>query len=311
MGDLSNHLKSVIERDLAPDDVALWGRINPLIDEKGLEAALHELPPTSTLEAAIVSHVTELIASKERDVINDVFTGKKTLRLTRLFPHLLKPSSGLPIVTTNYDRLIEIAAEEAGLGLDTMFVGHFSGTLNEKESRLSFCREVTLRGKQVTYHYRQRVALFKPHGSLDWYHREGKPVRYPGDIRIPRLVITPGVNKFRNGYESPFDRHRERANHAIDRASRFLIIGYGFNDDHLETHLTPHIRDGVPTLLLTRGLSSNAAKLAKECENVVAIFRSEENGKEGSSLFVDKEEIKIPNLSLWELETFISEVLEP
>ena len=60
----------------------------------------------------------------------------KTLRFTRLLKHLLKPGTGVPVVTTNYDRLLEIASEEAGLGVDMLFVGQFAGHLNELESRL-------------------------------------------------------------------------------------------------------------------------------------------------------------------------------
>ena len=238
--------------------------------------------------------------------------GKRTLRFTRLLAHLIKPQNGLPVVTTNYDRLIEIAVEEAGLGADTMFIGGFAGALDEHESHLSFCRNVSLRtNKQVVYRFRPRVKVFKPHGSLDWYHRDGRPVRYAGDLASPRLIITPGLNKFRSGYESPFDKHRDRANAAIDAAALLLIIGYGFNDDHLETHLKPKIRSGIRTLLLTRTLSANAAVLARECANVVAIQRAVLGGKEGSSLIVNKAEIKVPAIPLWELNTFISEVLEP
>ena len=311
MTDLANHLQTVIGNSLAPADVNLWTKLSPLITTKGLEAALLEMPPTPALEAAIVAQTTELIASREREIIRQIFLRSKTLRFSRLLPHLLKPQTGLPVVTTNYDRLIEISAEEAGLGVDTMFVGHFAGALDEQESRLSFCREVTLRGKMVQYRYRPRVNVFKPHGSLDWYHRDGKPVCYSGDISSPRLIITPGLNKFRNGYESPFDKHRERANSAIDRAARFLIIGYGFNDDHLQTHLTPRIRSGIPTLLLTHTLTPNAIKLANECANVIAIQRAIFGGNEGSSVFVNRAEIQFPGIGLWELDTFISEVLEP
>jgi hypothetical protein len=260
---------------------------------------------------AIVARTAELVASRESEIISEVFARKRTLSFTRLLSHLLKPHTGLPIVTTNYDRLIEIAAEEAGLGADTMFVGDFAGVLDEKESRLSFCREVTLRGRHPQYLYRLRAKVFKPHGSLDWYYRDGNPVRYSGDLASPRLIITPGLNKFRNGYESPFDKHRERANSAIDRATRFLIIGYGFNDDHLETHLKPRIRNGIPTLLLTRSLSDNAMRLARECVNVIAIQRAVVGGKEGSSLFMNKAEVQLADISWWELNTFISEVLEP
>jgi hypothetical protein len=312
MAELATHLQAVIGDGLAPADVAQWAQLSPLIAAHGLEAALLALAPSSTLEAAIVARTAELIANRECEIVSQVFARKRTLRFTRLLSRVIKPRTGLPVVTTNYDRLAEIAAEEAGLGADTMFVGDFAGVLNEQESRLSFCREVRLRAnKQVAYRYQPRVKIFKPHGSLDWYHRDGNPVRYSGDLALPRLIITPGINKFRNGYESPFDKHRDRANSAIDDAARFLILGYGFNDDHLETHLTPRIRSGIKTLLLTRTLSSNAMRLAIECANVVAIQRAVIGGKEGSSLIINKAERQIAGVALWELDTFISEVLEP
>lgn len=311
MGELATYLDAKVTTGLAVADIKQWKMISPLLPARGLEAALLEVPPTPGLESAIVARTTELIATRERQILAEVFSRKRTLRFTRLVKQLLKPDTGLPIVTTNYDRLIEIAVEEAGLGVDTLFVGHFAGELNEQESRLSFCREVTLRGRRVQYRYRSRANVFKPHGSLDWYHRDGKPVRYSSDLDLPRLIITPGLNKFRNGYESPFDRHRERANSAIDRASRFLVIGYGFNDDHLETHLTPRIRSGVPTLLLTHQLSDNAAKLANECRNVIAVQYAEQGGASGSDVFVAGAETFFPGLDLWDLGSFVAEVLEP
>lgn len=312
MADLADHLLATIGDGLDGADVDLWKTIAPAIKDHGLEAALLKHSPSPALESKIIARSAELVALQERAVIEEVFSGDRTLKFSRLLPHILKPEAGLPVITTNYDRLLEVAAEEVGLGVDTMFVGQFAGKLAPGESRLSFCREVTLRGKgRVHWRFHQRVNICKPHGSLDWYHRNGTPVRYSGDLDSPRLIITPGLNKFRNGYESPFDRHRERANNAIDRASRFLAIGYGFNDDHLETHLTPRIRAGVPTLLLTYALSPNALRLAQECSNVIAIQRSEVGGNEGSSIFINKSEMRLPDLALWDLDTFVSEVLEP
>jgi len=311
MGALADYLKATIEAHLSPEDQALWHELLPLIGSQGLEAALLSKPPSATLEAVIVAKTAELIAKREREIVAEVFNKKRTLRFTRLLKHMLKPTAGVPVITTNYDRLIEVASEEAGLGVDTLFIGQFAGHLNEQESRLSFCREVTLKGKNVQYRYRERVNVFKPHGSLDWYHRDGKPVSYAGDLPLPRLIITPGLNKFRNGYESPFDRHRERANSAIDKASRFLILGYGFNDDHLETHLTPRIKGGTPTLLLTHTLSENALKIARQHENAIAIQHGVESGVAGSIVFLNMKEFFVPNSALWDLNAFISEVLEP
>jgi len=90
-----------------------------------------------------------------------------------------------------------------------------------------------------------------------------------------------------------------------------LVIGYGFNDDHLETHLTPRIRNGVPALLLTYALSDNARKLLAGCSNVIAIQRAEKGGVAGSSVFIAGVETFFSGLALWDLGTFVTEVLEP
>lgn len=311
MGSLASHLAAAIPKLVTGADAAQWEILATEIVASGLEAALLKNPPSPTLEAAIVACSANLIASSERSVVAEVFGGKRTLRFTRLVKHLLKPSTGIPVVTTNYDRLIEIGVEEAGLGADTLFMGSFSGALNETESLASFCREVRLQGKVVRYRYQDRATVLKPHGSLDWYQRNGKPVRFAGELDHPRLIITPGLNKFRNGYESPFDRHRERANQAIDKAARFLVIGYGFNDDHLETHLKPKITSGTPALLLTFELSPNAIALARAHDNVIAIDRAVIGGKEGSRVFLNRTAHNLPEKNLWDLGSFISEVLEP
>lgn len=311
MGALALHLEQSIGPNLAESDIELWNEILPSIKLVGLEAALLAKAPTEALEIAISSATADLILKHEKEVLNQVFTGSKTLRFSMLLRQMIKSPSGIPIITTNYDRLVEIAVEEAGLGVDTMFVGQFAGVFNEKESRHSFCRDVTLRKKQVNRVYRDRVNLYKPHGSLDWYHRAGKPVRYSGDLNAPRLIITPGLNKFRNGYESPFDRHRERANQAIDEATRFLIIGYGFNDQHLETHLTPMIKSGKPTLLLTYSLSDNAKSLAELYNNVMALESYVEDGKSGTKVTIERETTFLPEMALWDVDQFVRKVLQP
>jgi hypothetical protein len=311
MPELADHLTRVVGSDLTPVDAASWSILSPLIVKAGLESALLTVAPTPSLEAVIVAHTVDFIRRAEQRVVLDVFQKTRSLSFTRLLAHMLKPASGVVVITTNYDRLIEMSVEEAGLGVDTMFVGQFAGTLDEKQSRLSFCCDVTYRGRKPQLQYRPRVKVFKPHGSLDWYYRDGLPVRYSGDLDLPRLIITPGINKFRNGYASPFDRHRDRANIAIDQASRFLIIGYGFNDDHLETHLEPCIRRGIPTLLLTHTLSPTALQLVQACPNITAIQSAKAGGIDGSSVFVGGVEQFVPNLALWELNSFVSEVLEP
>lgn len=311
MGELGDHLCANVGPALSNDECSLWQLISGEINAIGLEGALLKHPPTPSLEALIVSATASMIAERERTAIEEVFNGSRVLRLTRLLSHITKPVGGLPIITSNYDRLVEVACEEADMGVDTMFLGRFAGRLNARESQLGFCKGVVLRNKRPTLEYRARVNVLKPHGSLDWYLRAGKPVSYGGELPgATRLIITPGQNKFRNGYDSPFDVHRERANKAIDQAARFLILGYGFADGHLETHLLPAIRSGRPTLMLTHRLSDTAFDIALQQKNVIAID-CPLKPVVGSRFIWEGAESILPLENLWDVNTFIDEVLEP
>ncbi|MEM5473861.1 SIR2 family protein [Hoeflea sp. AS60] len=309
MGALGHHLVTTLPARLSEQDNNLWEQIHPLISTVGLEAALLKHTPTESLEVAIVQSTADFIADAEAAIIADIFTHTKTLRLTKLLPYLLQPDTGIPIVTTNYDRLVELACEEAGLGVDTMFCGHFAAKLAPLDSLWSFCRNAKLVAKIVRFKWAPKANVFKPHGSLDWYHREGNPVRYAGTLPLPRLIITPGLNKFRNGYESPFDKHREKGNDAIDKARRFLIVGYGFNDDHLETHLTPRIKSGVKTVILTHMLSPKAKEIALENKNVVAIEYREVAEVQGANIIFEGNEFFSADIDYWDLEGFVKGVL--
>jgi len=309
MGALGRHLVANVPALLSENDSELWAKIHPLIDSSGLEAALLKQAPTSSLESVIVQHSGNFIAAAESEIISEVFGNTRKLRLTKLLPHLITHEAGIPIITTNYDRLVEIACEEAGLGVDTLFSGNFAARLAPLDSMWSFCREARLTGKRVRYRWAPKANVFKPHGSLDWYHREGSPVRYAGTLPLPRLIITPGINKFRNGYESPFDKHREKANDAIDRARRLLIIGYGFNDDHLETHLTPQIVSGVKTLMLTQALSEKAKRISIDHKNVISVEYCNRDGIEGSNVIADGEQVFFPGIHYWDLGKFVEGVL--
>jgi len=309
MGLRGRHVVTDLPASLSTEDSLIWEKIHPLIATDGLEAALLKHAPTSSLEAAIVQSTGDFIAKSEEGIISEVFSDAKTLRLTRLIPHLLKPDTGIPIVTTNYDRLVEVACEEAGLAVDTMFSGHFAARLDPQESYWSFCRSVKLVSKSVRYKFAPKANIFKPHGSLDWYQRKGSPVRYAGSLPLPRLIITLGLNKFRSGYDSPFDKHREKANDAIDKARYFLILGYGFNDDHLETHLTPRIKSGVRTVILTYWLSPKARDLAIENRNVIAAEFHREDDVVGTRFIIDGVEQFYPDIDYWDLDGFVKGVL--
>ncbi len=310
MGALAEYLQEEIPARLPDPSKPVWAEIAAEL-EKGtdLETTLLQHPPDSALESTIVELTAALIEDAERVVIEEVVAGRRTLRFSRLLQHMLKPNTGIPIVTTNYDRLIEVAAEAVGLGVDTLFVGHSIGRLNPKHSQYSLCRGIVQRKRSVQRTYADHLVVLKPHGSLDWYLQNDEPIRCPLPLSGQRLIITPGLNKFRGGYDRPFDTHRERANKEIDNAARFLIIGYGFNDDHLQTHLEHQLNKGKPAVLVTHSLTPKAVQLVTECDQFLAITADPD--KPGAVVTQRGASTFFPTANIWDLEEFISEVLEP
>lgn len=174
---LANFLDNAINSDYAGAIADEWAGAAALIEDHGLEAALLQVEISEELEKIITKLTAQCIAEAESKAIKEVFAGGRVLRLSKLLPCLLKPRSGLPIITTNYDRLIEIAGEQVGLGVDNMFVGSFAGTLNEKEAAACLLRNVQKHKQSVRYIFREHIKISKPHGSLGWYLQGDKPLQ--------------------------------------------------------------------------------------------------------------------------------------
>lgn len=311
MNALATHLSKMLPSRISKYDKELWATIEPLLLEFGLERAI-STSISESLEKEILYLISSYLISFETEVIREIILGERQLRLTKLLHHVLF-NKYLPIITTNYDRLVEIAVEEAGYGVDTFFVGKLIANLDPIKSQLSFCQKIrkSPRGHSTTLEYQKRAIVCKPHGSLDWYIRDNEPISFNWPIHnLDQLIVIPGQNKFRTGYNRPFDLHREKANHFIDEASRFLIIGYGFNDEHLETHLKDSIASGKSTVMLTHSLSKNALDIAATYSNVIAIDHYSEDGVEGTRIIIGKEHLRYPNIRIWDLGSFVTEVLE-
>ena len=307
MDALAAHLINC-ESAVPKTDSTLWSQIKKGIEDgEGLEAALISHSPTETLEAWIMERTIELIMPKEREVVSAVIRGERVLRLTAFLDKVLKPVSGLPILTTNYDRLIEIACEMAGLHVNTLAIGYYAGAFDHIRSFMESCRGITRRGKTMVLDYFPQAVVLKPHGSFDWYKVGNNARRCSLDLDSERLIITPGLNKYQAGYSAPFDKHRELANDYIRQSSRLLIVGYGFNDDHLQTHLVKRIQDGTPTLILNQSMNDKVRNLANESPQCVCLSK---RSKSAGYIMTTKGHAEEHNGSdLWDLGIVTKELL--
>lgn len=289
-----------------PSDVDIWSKIaTNLTSGVGLEQALHNTKPTATIEEHIRRITAEYIGKAEADVLIDIIRNNKELRFSKYLRHFNIRNNGLVVVTTNYDRLIEYACEANGIRVDNLFVGRFLARFEPDQCKYMFCKNLARRGSKTVAEFSPRVTVFKPHGCLSWHMIDGIPYSIPHAPFDDTLIITPGINKYKEGYNAPFDTHRAKANAAIDDAQRYIIIGYGFGDDHLETHLVQQLKNGKPALILTHSLSEKALGIISSCKNITAICSK---NAVDTLVVTQSGETVFPNMNLWDLDEMLKEV---
>lgn len=156
----------------------------------------------------------------------------------------------LNIFTTNYDRLIEVGAELAGIHLMDRFVGTMMPVF--RSSRLNLDIHYNPPGIRGEPRYLEGVArLTKLHGSVDWIQngseirRMGLPfgaenitpyLNAPGlkEANALKLMIYPNSAKDRETAEYPYvELFRDFAAAICRPNSTLVTYGYGFGDEHI------------------------------------------------------------------------------
>ena len=156
----------------------------------------------------------------------------------------------LNIFTTNYDRLIEVGSELAGIHLIDRFVGTIMPIF--RSSRLNLDLHYNPPGVRGEPRYLEGVARFaKLHGSIDWIQckgdirRIGLPfgaknlenyLQAPGlqGVDALKLMIYPNSAKDRETAEYPYvELFRDFASAICRPNSTLVTYGYGFGDEHI------------------------------------------------------------------------------
>ena len=119
MGLLAEHLKREVPPKLAAAPDPAWDSAASALDAgDNLEAAMGKVNLLSTTVETIVAETTRLILTAEHQVFERVLAGKRELPFTPFVKHLFKAGKKFHLITTNYDRLVEMAAEAAEIGVE-------------------------------------------------------------------------------------------------------------------------------------------------------------------------------------------------
>ncbi|WEO77055.1 SIR2 family protein [Cryobacterium sp. SO2] len=308
---LCDHLIAEIPVDsdsLVGDDAEAWGIVRSVLVETGeIEEAFKSVDLSATLDAIVTNKVASYVRSAESSAIDGILVSQDRTALGRLFRHVLTNNTVADVITTNYDRLVEVCAAKEGIRVDTMFCGHTIGRLDARASKEELLRAVpgTVGKGTVKLQHHPHIRLAKPHGSLDWYSTGEGTIRSEHLLSTAELIIAPGGSKYRKGYDVPFDAQRARANDAIDGATAFLTIGYGFNDVHLQTHLQRQF-SGVPAVVLARTLTPSALNYLAANSAAVGIECGADGS--GSRVTIGTSTIHL-DVAIWEIDVLLKEVL--
>jgi hypothetical protein len=276
MWPLGEHLRnSARPENMDKADTDSWNAFcELLINGKDLETALTETPLTAPMTRHVVATTWDFLNPYDLAVFDQLVSNRRHLPLTRLFEHLFRSTANeVQVVTPNYDRLAEYAAEAGGF---TAYTGFTFGAL---ASRSGNPAPKVMYGKSQG----RTVSVWKVHGSFGWFADvDGVVVGLPPMRSRPpameSIIITPGIEKYRRTHDEPFRSTMAQADDAMRSANAYFCVGYGFNDQHLQSLLVERCQTkGVPLVLITKSISDKAHEFFQsgKCPRYMALEQAE------------------------------------
>lgn len=158
------------------------------------------------------------------------------------------------IVSTNYDRILEYVWGYYGLRFTDGFDQH----------ELSEFDENKFQDKDI-------INLMKVHGSLDWFDVDHEVRKLSTNFGYDPVMIPPGKNKYRTTHNSPYRELMQKSDDAIKKASSFLVVGFGFNDEHITPLVSKKTKAGAPIVVVTMKVTPTTEKELEKAKKVIYV----------------------------------------
>lgn len=315
MGQLLERLEERLPQKIDTNELSEWHDCLNLIKKLGFEEGLLKKNISENLLLQIIFETANFIESFDEKFSRRLHNMSLeqfpfAILLGHLFQSLPPSKSSVDVITTNYDHLVEYACDLIEVECCTGFKGNNLQLFKLDYLRENVYKRVTVankRGKNFEYRVLPKVRLLKPHGSLRW-QRDGER-NFQTDKYIlgsERVIITPGSTKFKASLtDYVMNAHRELANECLNTTDSVIIIGFGFNDSHLQTVLNERLKEGMDCLILTRSLTPNARHIIKSCNQVIALEMDENN----STKWYFNDQYGVWEEPIWDLSYFVKKVL--
>ncbi|MGN1280447.1 MAG: SIR2 family protein [Succinivibrio sp.] len=251
---MNNLANCIISNPIVKNDPN-YGKFCTSLRSDGLEKAIDSVSLNEETIKAIRTTTWEEVNRCDLDYLKtNSFSPPESL--VKLFEKVIAPTPNKAVVvTTNYDRLPDYAAD----GIGASSVNGFEG---------SYIRKLELPNNSITtrrVRARERVVeIWKVHGSLDWFtDAKGEISAFQLLQEIPAgfspLIVPPGKDKYSSTHNEPYRSIISEADKAFTTAGAYLCVGYGFNDEHIQPKLLAQIANGKPIVILVKKMT-NACK---------------------------------------------------
>lgn len=204
------------------------------------------------------SQIAEFITSAEGIIVDRcrfVKVGMKLEFHEAFLRKVARRSTRLPrmkLFTTNYDLCFETAASSTRF----VVIDGFSHTHPQEFDGTHFGYDLVRRDeeREGPDYIPNVFHLYKIHGSVDWASSGGSVTR-GGEPDKP-LIIYPRHSKFELSYSQPFLEMMSRLQIALRQPNTgLLIIGFGFNDEHINQPIVSAVRSNVALKAMVVGPS--------------------------------------------------------
>ncbi|KAF0097328.1 MAG: hypothetical protein FD144_5220 [Rhodospirillaceae bacterium] len=308
MWPLGRYLKQLpVLADWTSDESHEWAAFCAHLDGgKDLEAALEAVRLSERQTNGVADATRTFLLPADLKAFDDLLKNRRAFPLTRLYQHLFQSiHKTLDVITPNYDRLAEYAADAGDFSHFTGFgYGHLQTRARDPGTRVHAGREAA-----------RTVCVWKVHGSLDWFRDEagqivGARACHTTPAGYSPVMVTPGIDKYRLTHGEPFRTIFSCSDIALERARAYLCVGYGFNDEHVQTKLVERCEvNGVPLVVVTKQLTPTAkAFLARgKCRKYLAFEESPTGTRAYSNINPDG--IDLPHEELWRFDKFLDLML--
>lgn len=175
------------------------------------------------------------------------------------------------VFTTNYDLISETALDRLGMPYCNGFSGTIERRFNPTTYRYALAEQLDLTSRKWAA-VDSFIYLCKLHGSINWLEEGGGlfPIReVPAGVAAEgrRVMIYPTPMKQNASFGSPYsDLFREFQARIVRDQSVLFVIGYSFNDEHVNNLIFQALT--VPTFRLVAFLQPDADGVAKKLRSL-------------------------------------------